>query len=64
MKSTEELCIEKIKAGMRAIKLKSKTPAEANCGFFFTKLKPLNDGMHDDLMKEYKTVMETHNKAK
>lgn len=64
MKSIEELSIEKIQAGMRAIKSGSKTPAEANCGFFFKKLKPLNEGMHDDLMKEYKTVMENHNKTK
>lgn len=64
MKTIEELSIEKIKAGMRAIKSGSKTPAEANCGFFFAKLKPLNEGMHEDLMKEYKQVMEQHNKTK
>ena len=61
-KSTEELCIQKIESGIRAIKNKTKTPKEVNCSFFFTKLKPLNEGMHDDLMNNYKIVVIEFNK--
>lgn len=56
-KSTEDICIQKIESGIRAIRNKSKTPQEANCGFFFNKLKPLNEGMYDDLMNDYKAVL-------
>jgi len=61
-KSVEEICIQKIESGIRAIKNGSKTPKEANCGFSFSKLKPLNEGMHDDLMNDYKAVMVQYNK--
>lgn len=52
-KGTEEICIKKINAGIRAIKNKTKTIQEANCGFFFNKLKPLNEGMYDELIAKY-----------
>lgn len=61
-KSTEDICIQKIESGIRAIKNKSKTPKEANCGFFFKKLKPLNEGMYEDLMNDYRAVMLEYNK--
>jgi len=61
-KSTEEICIQKIKSGIRAIKNGSRSPKEANCGFFFKKLQPLNEGMYDELMNNYKAVMVDHNK--
>lgn len=61
-KSTEDICIQKIESGIRAIKNGTKKPSEANCGFFFTKLKPLNEGMYDDLMNDYKAVMLEYNK--
>lgn len=63
-KTTEELCIQKIESGIRSIKNKTKTPKDANCGFFFAKLKPLNEGMYDELMNDYKAVMLEHNKNK
>ena len=60
-KSIEEICIQKIEAGIRAIKNGTKTPQQANCGTFFIKLKPLNEGMHDDLMNNYKVVVAQYN---
>lgn len=62
-KSTEEICIERIEAGIRGIKNGTKTPQEANCGSLFIKLKPLNEAMYDDLMGKYKVAMEAYNKA-
>jgi len=61
-KSTEDLCIQKIESGIKGIKNGSKTPKEANCGFFFKKLQLLNEGMYEDLMNNYKAVMLKHNK--
>ncbi len=56
-KGTEELCIKKIESGIRAIRNKTKKPEDANCGYFLKKLKVLNEGIHDDLMNNYKAVM-------
>lgn len=51
--STEELCIRKIESGIRGLKNGSKTPQEANCGFFLNKLQPLNEGMYQELLGKY-----------
>lgn len=51
--STEDICIRKIEGGIRSIKNGSKTPKEAKCGVFLGKLKPLNEGMYDDLLAKY-----------
>ena len=63
-KSSEDICIQKIESGMRCIKNKTKTPKDANCGFFFAKLKPLNEGMYEELMNNYKAVMLEYNNNK
>jgi len=55
-KTTEEICIQKIESGIRGIKNMTKTPQEANCGFFFKKLQPLNEGMYDELLVKYIAV--------
>jgi len=60
-KSTEEICIQKIESGIRGIKNGSKTPKEANCGFFLNKLKPLNEGMYDELFDKYVKLMKENN---
>lgn len=62
-KGIEELSIQKIRSGIKAIRNKTKTPTEANVGKFFTKLKALNEGMHDHLMDNYKEVMVAYNYA-
>jgi len=51
--SIEETCIRKIEAGIRGLKNGTKTPQEANCGYFLNKLKDLNDGMYQDLLAQY-----------
>ena len=61
-KSIEEICIQKIESGIKAIKNRTKTPKEAKCGTLFTKLKPLNEGMYDELMNNYRAVMLEYNK--
>lgn len=53
MRTTEELCIKKLNAAIMGIKAGTIEPRDANCGFLFKNLKPLNEGMHDDLMKKY-----------
>ncbi len=57
--TTSELYIQKIEGFTRSIKLGSKTPTEVapQISSFFDKLKPLNDGMHEELMGKYKKVV-------
>ena len=59
-KSVEELCIQKIESGIRAITYGTKTPQEAKCGSMFLRLKPLNEGMYDDLMIKYTKAVSQH----
>lgn len=63
MKS-EDLYIKNIENGIRAIRMGTKEPKDVNVGLNLAKLKPLNEGMHDDLLKKYKNVMEDYNKRK
>lgn len=63
MKS-EDLYIKNIENGIRAIRLGTKEPKDVNVGINLTKLKPLNEGMHDELLKKYKNVIEDYNKRK
>jgi hypothetical protein len=58
--SLEDNCIRKIEAGIRALKNGSKIPEQTKCGFFLAKLKPLNEGMYDDLLQKYKKAKETY----
>ena len=51
--TTEEMYIRKIENGIRAIKLGSKTPEEAQVGLFLNRLKPLNEGMYQEHLKNY-----------
>lgn len=63
MKS-EDLYIKNIENGIRAIRMGTKEPKDVNVGYNLTKLKPLNEGMYDELLKKYKNVMEDYNKRK
>lgn len=58
--TTEELLIKKIEDNTRAIRLGNKKPVDVaqETASAFTRLKPLNEGMHDELMKKYKAVVE------
>ena len=53
----EEIYIAKITNGIRALKLKSKTPKELGLSETFEKLKLLNEGMAVDLMDKYKKAL-------
>jgi hypothetical protein len=59
--STEELCIENIEKGIRLIRSGKKSPKEAGLGVYFKRLKELNVGMYEDLISEYKRVVENYN---
>jgi hypothetical protein len=63
-KSCEEIYISRIEAGIRSIRMGTKTPNEAQVALWLNKLKPLNDGMHDDLLEKYKRTMKEYEKKK
>ena len=54
----EEQLVRKLRGIISAIKLGNILPKDAGAGSLFLKLKPLNLGMHDELMGEYKKVLE------
>lgn len=54
----EELLIKKIEAGIRSIKHGTATPADAKVGVFLNKLKPINLAMYEDLLNNYKAVVQ------
>ena len=53
----EDILINRIKGGTLAIKLGNKTPQEANVGFLLYRLKEINRPMYDELMNNYKFVV-------
>lgn len=53
----EEILIKKVEAGIRAIKLGTKSPKEAGIGAFLNQLKGINEPMYDELMGKYKEVI-------
>jgi len=53
----EEICIKKIENGIRGIRLKTKTPKEANVGYFLNKLLASNEGMYEHYLEKYMKVM-------
>lgn len=60
--STEELYVKHIECGIRAIKLKTKKPEEANVGKYLNKLREVNEGLYDDLFERYKKILESYKK--
>ena len=63
-KTFEEIYIGRVEAGIRSIRMGTKTPNEAQVGMWLNKLKPLNIGMHDDLLEKYKNIMQEYEKKK
>lgn len=57
----EQDLIRKIEAGISAVKGKRKSPQEAKLASFFSALKPINDAMYEDLIKQYKNACEIYN---
>ena len=60
--TTEELCIQRIESGIRAIRMGTKSPKEAGVGPSLNRLKEFNVGMFEDLMAKYKRVVEDYNR--
>jgi hypothetical protein len=58
--TTEETYVKHIECGIRAIKLRTKNPQEANVGKYLNKLREVNDGLCDDLMERYQKVVENY----
>lgn len=56
----EETYIKNIESGIRAIKFGTKSPSEAKVGFNLNRLKEVNPGMYEDLMRDYKKAMEEY----
>ena len=54
----EEILIKKIKGRISVIKHGIKTPQEAGAGVFLNKLKNINKSMYDELMNDYKAVVQ------
>jgi len=60
--SSEELYIKNVRNAIRAIKFGTKKPEDTGIGFNLNKLKVANEGMYDDLLAEYKKVLEEYKK--
>ena len=62
--TTEETYVKHIECGIRAIKLGTKRPDEANVGKFLNKLREVNEGLYDDLMERYQNILDNYKKNK
>jgi hypothetical protein len=62
--TTEETYVKHIECGIRAIKLGTKRPDEANVGKFLNKLRVVNEGLYDDLMERYQNILDDYKKNK
>lgn len=58
----EEQLIKKIEGGIRSIKFGTKSPQEAGLAGMFERLKKVNEGMHEDLIKKYGAAVAEYNK--
>ena len=59
----EETYVKHIESGIRAIKLGTKRPDEANVGKYLNKLRNINDGLCDDLMDKQQNVVNNYKKS-
>lgn len=62
--TTEEIYIKNIENGIRALKLRTKTPQETQVGIFLNKLKGLNIGMYEELLEKYKKALDEYKNVK
>jgi hypothetical protein len=60
--TSEELFVKNIEAGIRAIRLRTKSPKESGVGYSLNKLKEVNVGLYEDYLAKYKRVVEDYNK--
>jgi hypothetical protein len=61
--SIEDLYIKKIEGGIRSVTNGSKTPKDSEVAVYLNKLKPINEGMYEDLLGKYKTAVEKYKKT-
>ena len=54
----EEQIIKKINGGFLSIKTGTKTPQEANVGFLLNRLKEINKPMYDEMLNNYKAILQ------
>jgi hypothetical protein len=52
----EELILKKVRGGLRALKMGTKTIDEARVGYFLEKLAKVNDGLYQDYIMEYNRI--------
>lgn len=58
----EENSIRHIENGLRALRLRSKSPLELKMGVYLNKLKELNIGLYEDYLEKYKKALENYKK--
>lgn len=60
----EQKLINKIIGGTSAIKRGEKKPSEAGIGKLLNQLKPMNEGMHEELFNNYKAAVNIYKELK
>lgn len=58
----EETYIKNIINGIRALRLRTKTPSEVNVGSNLNRLKMVNEGMYDEYLEKYTKALKEYNK--
>jgi len=58
----EETYIKNIINGIRALRLRTKTPSEVNVGSNLNRLKMVNEGMYDEYLAKYTKALKEYNK--
>jgi hypothetical protein len=56
----EELYVRNIENGIRAIRMGNKSPKDVNVGLHLNKLKLVNLGLHEDLLRKYSNVVKDY----
>lgn len=60
-KTCEEIYIDRIEAGIRGLKMRTKTPEQIDLTDQFRRLKPLNPNMYEDLKEKYEAQVANYN---
>ena len=55
--STQEIAIKKIEGGLRGLKFGTKTLHTAEIDKWLDKLRPLNQGMYEELQAKYTEII-------
>jgi protein-arginine kinase len=63
MANGEEVYVSNIKNAIRALKLRTKTPAETKAGVNLKLLKEVNEPLYDELFIQYKEALNEYKKG-